>query len=122
MPEEITEQPEGRDAGEKELIQQILSKNAGKNFVKRIITPEAYPEMDNGDGSVSSHSMSWSDDGQGHYYVYPTVVQRNDGAELERLEGKEAAEYAQEKKEFVEFDNAEEADWFSKRYKVVWDE
>ncbi len=44
------------------------------------------------------------------------------GGELYQLNPKEAIDYAIKNKEFIEFKSAEEADWFSKNYKNIWEE
>ena len=107
-------------------IVDILVKNQKKKFVQRILHKDRYPVLENErsesnpEGAPSTHSMSYSDDGQGRYFVYPTVIEDGSGG-LKRLSGEEADAYAQESGEFIEFDNREEADWFSKKYKTIWD-
>ncbi len=102
-----------------EKLLNILAWNSDKNFVKRIMEPGKYGELANSDGSVSTHSMAWGET-DGKYQVFPTVVQGEKGA-LQRLEGKDAWDRAQETGGYIDFDTPEEAEWFSKNYKKVWD-
>jgi hypothetical protein len=39
-----------------EALKNILNANQGKNFVRRILNPEAYPVMDFGKGQIASAS------------------------------------------------------------------
>ncbi len=72
------------------------------NFVQRYRSPSKFPVLDNGDGSISTHSMSWGEVDDG-YVAFPTVVQKGD--KLERLSGRDAFRYAIENNEFMRFDN-----------------
>ena len=100
-------------------ISEILSKNLDKPMVKRIVDKDIYPVLENEDGTVSTHSMSWGD-AEGKYYVYPTVVQKGD--KLERLDSDKAFQRAIKDRDYIEFDSPDEADWFSKNYKRFWDQ
>lgn len=102
-------------------IQEVLAQNADKNFVQRIITPNKYPVMQQPDGSVATHKMSWSTVG-GVPTVYPLVVQDPKKKELkEFLNHKEAIEHAMETGEYIQFKTPQEAEWFSKNYKKAWE-
>lgn len=98
----------------------ILKKNTDKGFVKRILNKENSPVLDNGDGTVSTHSMSWGE-ADGRYFVYPTVLVTGDGT-LKRFSNKDAWRNVMKTGNYIEFDSPEEADWFSRRYKSVWGE
>jgi hypothetical protein len=102
---------------------QILSANADKTFVKRILTPEKFPKLDLGRGQYATHKMSWVDteDANGNpvYHVFPTVLY--DGKQLKDY-GDQAYDHARETGNYIEFKNPQEADWFSRRYKAVWGE
>ncbi len=88
------------------------------NFVQRYRSPSKFPVLDNGDGSISTHSMSWGEVDDG-YVAFPTVVQKGD--KLERLSGREAFRYAIENKEFMRFDNALDAKAYAEGgYKDEW--
>lgn len=101
-------------------VNAILSKNSDKNFVRRILFPENYPTLPEGDGQVATHKMAWSDD-DGAYYVYPTVVQGENG-ELVELDPDEAFDYALKNREFIKFKDPQQADEFSQEYKKYWQE
>jgi len=101
-------------------LPKILEANSGKNFVKRILTPQVYPNLPLGEGMVGTHRMA-SGESDGKYYSYPTIVQGEDGKLME-LPPDQAFRYAMDRGEFIEFPNNEEADWFSRNYKRVWGE
>jgi len=96
----------------------ILISNKEKPFVQRILNRDAFPVLNNDDGSVSTHSMAWGD-ADGRFFAYPTVVQSGH-ENLERLEGSDAWDNAIGTGNVIEFPTAEEAEWFSKNYKAVW--
>jgi hypothetical protein len=98
-------------------VADILVSNESKDFVKRILRPEKYPVIKNKDGSVSTHKMSWGE-ADGKYRVYPTIVNKN--GRLKRLSDKRAWDYANKTGEYIEFSSPEEADRFSKDYKIIW--
>jgi len=100
-------------------IEKILDANKDKNFVDRILNKDNYPSIDNGDGTSSTHKMAWGE-ADGKYFVYPTIVQDKDTKELKQLDPDAAFRYAMNNKEFVEFDNPEDAEQFSTEYKSVW--
>ena len=101
-------------------INSIITSNGDKNFVRRIIAPNIFPKLQNPDGSNSTHSMGWGE-ADGRFFVYPTVV--SDGKSgLRRLEDGSAFNHAIQTGEFIELGSAEEADWFSKKYKRVWEQ
>jgi len=100
----------------------ILQENKRKNFVKRILKPEKYPQIMLEDGAPASHMMAYGE-ADGKYYVYPTIIQAKGQKELKQLSNDDAWLYAQETGEFIEFDNEEDAAWFSgdNGYKIYWD-
>jgi hypothetical protein len=99
-------------------INEVLNKHRDKSFVKRILSPGDFPRLDLGDGNYATHKMSWGEAG-GKYFVYPTVLYGN--GQLKEYSQDEAFGRAMETGNFIEFDNPDEADWFSKSYKKVWD-
>lgn len=103
---------------DKNKLYSILSNNADKDFVRRIILPDHYPKLKNKDGTYSTHSMTWGQFGD-KYRVFPTVS--FDGDKLKRFKPRDAWKKAEETGDFIEFDTAEEADQFSKEYKKYWD-
>jgi hypothetical protein len=102
-----------------ERIGKVLDKNRGKDFVERIINPWDSPVIEMPDGTRKTHYMSWGES-DGKYYVYPNVMR--DGEELKDYTDYDAWGKAWERGEYIEFDNAEDAEWFSKNYKQVWPE
>ena len=99
-------------------IESILNQNNSKNFVKRILLPEAYPMLQENPNQVATHKMSWGES-DGKYYVFPTIMQEKTG-ELKDY-GDDAFDVAMKRREFISFDNAKDADDFSKNYKTYWD-
>ena len=103
---------------ERKKIRSILDKNKDKSFVQRILKPDNFPRLDLGNGNYATHKMSWGES-DGKYRVFPTVL-FGDG-KLQQYEPREAFGHAMNTGNFIEFDSAEEADWFSKNYKKVWE-
>lgn len=93
-------------------IQEILSQNKDKNFVKRILFARDYPKIQNNDKTVSTHKMAWGE-ADGKYVVYPTIVHDERSNTLKELPAKDAARYALQNKEYITFDNADAAKSFS---------
>lgn len=102
-----------------ERANNILNQYKQFNFVDRVLNREKYPFIDYGDGNYATHKMAWGE-GNGKYYVYPTIVYNKNKNALTELEPKMAAQYARTSGEFIPFDTPEEAEWFSKNYKSVW--
>ena len=98
--------------------QQWVPDNTKLNFEQRILNPSKYPQLQNEDGSYSTHSMAWGD-GDGKFFAYPTVVQQGD--KLIRLPDDRAWRYAQETGEYREFTTPEDAEAYSSGgYKNSW--
>lgn len=95
----------------------VLIRNKEKNFVDRIINNTKYPSLDLGEGKSATHLMSWGT-ADGRAIVYPTVLY--DGKKLKQYDQKEAFGKAMDSGEFIEFKSEQEADWFSKNYKMFW--
>lgn len=98
-------------------VMAILAKNMQMNFVKRILTPDLYPRLDLGDGNYATHKMMWGEV-NGRPVVFPSVIHQDNA--LKQLTPDEAFRHAINSKEYIEFNNPGEADWFSKNYKRVW--
>ena len=101
-----------------EAIVNILNANSGKNFVRRILNPEAYPVMDLGGGVTASHQMEYSEAGPNKFIVYPRIAYEN--KELKNY-GDDAFDRALKSKDYISFDNEADAKDFSKNYKKYWD-
>ena len=103
-------------------VMQILSANKDKTFVKRILSPDRFPKLAQEDGSHATHKMAWGETGGENgepvrYVVYPTVLY--DGKALKDY-GDSAFEHVMKSGNFIEFDNPNDADWFSRNYKLAW--
>jgi len=94
-----------------------LTKNKDKSFVKRVLDPDAYPVIENDDGSHSTHKMAYSEV-NGKYVVYPTILYN--GKELKEYKPNEALDHVMKTGNYIEFDTEKEADWFSQKYKAIW--
>ena len=96
----------------------ILMDHKEKNFVDRILNKHKYPSVDLGDGNIATHKMAWSTV-DGKNIVYPTIIW--DGKALKELDDESALDHALKTGEFIDFNDQKSADWFSKRYKAVWE-
>jgi hypothetical protein len=105
---------------ERSVVLDLLEKNRDKQFVRRILEPEAYPKLDVGDGKVATHQMAWGE-ADGKFYVYPTVVYDEKDKKLRKLEDDKAFRHAMSTGEFITFDRADDAAWFSEKYKRAWE-
>lgn len=101
-----------------ERLMQVLRANNQKDFVQRILNPYGQPQIANPDGSFSTHLMSTAES-DGRFYAYPLIM-RGEGGGLVNY-GDDAFRRAIDSGEFIEFPSQEEADWFSKNYKMIWD-
>jgi len=101
----------------------ILNKHKDKNFVQRIMKPDAEmnPLLDEyaGPGTHGTHLMSSGELPNGKGFAYPEIIQTQ-GGNLQRLGRREAMDYAVKTGEYIEFDTPQEAEWFGKNYKKVW--
>ena len=96
------------------FIKSSIAANRGKNFVDRIVDP--YAPSTNVMGVPATHYMS-SAEVDGRNIVYPNVVQRGSGNQLQQLSPEEALDYALKTGEFMEFGTPEEANNFATNYK-----
>jgi hypothetical protein len=103
------------------FLKSIVRPYENLNFIKRLMSPGKYGmlPMPEGPGSGGSHLMSYSTDDQGRAAVYPQIIQRSEQHPLERLSANDALKYAIQNKEYIPFDNAQDADWFGKNYKKI---
>lgn len=108
-------------------VRQVLAKNANKNFVKRVLNPNDYPVLNLGAKDFSgrqqsgTHLMAWGQT-DGKYVVYPTIMYDDATKTLTNWGMERGFREAMKNGEFIEFDSPEEADWFSRNYKLVWPE
>ena len=99
---------------DKVRLLELLLKHRNKDFINRIINVNDFPVLENRDGSVSTHSMSYGES-DGKYYVFPTVV--IEGGKAMRLGPDTAWVRAMTSGDFLEFDSEQDAADFSKEYK-----
>ncbi len=102
-------------------LTRILQSASNRRFVKRIVNPFNAPVAvdDENAKQVMTHKMAWGE-ADGKYYVYPTVMEDAETGKLKNY-GKQAFDEAVKRRDFIAFDNPEEADWFSRNYKKYWD-
>ena len=107
----------------KPYVNQILTENKDKDFVKRIQQENMgkAPRLQQEDGSYATHKMSYSESG-GKYYVYPTVVRGSDNKLVDLNTGiADPFDYALKTNEYIEFDNENDAAAFARgEYKKNW--
>lgn len=100
----------------------FLEKHSDKPFVQRILAPQKYPKLDLGGGQFATHKMAWAEveTKRGKkYVVFPTVLY--DGKKLVDY-GDKALPLVLKDGDYIEFDNPDAADRFSREYKSVWGE
>lgn len=98
----------------------FLEQHADKPFVQRILHRDQYPKLDLGNGQFATHKMSWAEvetQRGKKYVVFPTVLQ--EGNKLVDY-GEKALPRVLKSGDFIEFDNPDAADRFSREYKSVW--
>jgi hypothetical protein len=100
------------------IVSPTIDPNTALNFEQRVLKPNSYPRIDNGDGSYSTHRMAWGE-ADGKYLAYPTIVQ--EGNQLKQLNDQEAFQHAVRNKEFRAFDRPEDASSYAEGgYKKFW--
>jgi len=102
-----------------EDLKKVLIANQQKNFVRRILNPEAYPVLDLGKGEIATHLMSYTEAGPKRFVVYPRVAPEGD--KLKDFGDDGAFKRAMRSKDYIAFDNEQDAKFFSKNYKQYWD-
>ena len=103
-------------------IKKILNENTHLNFVQRILNPENYPIMlmpEYGKGGFGTHLMSYSTTPKGAM-IYPQIIQDPKTGRLIRLAPDVASRYAYDTGQYFMLPT-EDAEWFGKNYKKVWD-
>jgi hypothetical protein len=101
-----------------EGVLKVLDKNKSKDFVDRILNSSKYPDMPTPGGKpgeTSTHLMAYATNDVGAF-AYPTIFYNKDTKKL--FMPKDPAKYAQETGEFIRFNTEEDADFFTKNYKV----
>ena len=102
-------------------IAKILQENNHLGFVKRVLNLDNYEPLDNGDGTISTHSMSAEVTENGEWRVFPTVLMTSTG-KLKRFHFRDAQRIADETGNYVSFGKDKNAAIdFSKTYKRAWE-
>ncbi len=106
---------------DKNWLDYVLIKNGSRRFVHRILFPDKSPVAtdDEDPKNVMTHKMAWGES-DGTYYVFPTVMEDPETGELKNYK-ESAFDEALKRRDFISFDNPDDADWFSKHYKSYWD-
>jgi len=105
---------------------QLLLQNKGKNFVQRILNPNAYPSLEewDGPGTSGTHAMSYVSGKKNKFHVYPEIIQDKKTGEMKyfgKNNRKAAWDYAKKTGEYITVDSQEEAEKFgSYGYKAAW--
>ena len=100
-------------------LYELLLNNSDKNFVRRIVAPEAYPVMDLGSGEYATHKMGWGELSPGRYAVFPSI--KYEKGELIDY-GDKAFDQSIRNNDYMLFDNPEDAEWVSENYKNIWED
>lgn len=108
-----------RDQGTR-IQSPVIDPSTKLNFEQRVLKPNSYPSVDNGDGSVSTHRMAYGET-DGRYVAYPTIIQPKKSNQLVELGDREAFEYAMGSGEYRSFKTEEEAKSYAEGgYKKFW--
>lgn len=99
-------------------VDSYINQNTHLNFIDRVARPELYPTLKDKKG-IMTHMMAW-DHIDGKPAVYPTIIFDPSTMKLKQLGDEEAYKHAVKSKEFLPFNNEEEADLFSQQYKRFW--
>lgn len=101
----------------------ILSENRKVPFVRRILSPSdaptPIPDPEDPDGQrVMTHRMSWGEQ-DGTYLAFPQVMEDSKGNLVDY--GDAAFDEANRRGDVIRFKRPEDADWFTRNYKLYWD-
>ena len=101
-----------------EILKKVLEQNKDKGFVQRILNPSNYPVLDLAPGKTATHMMSWGKV-DNKYIAFPTILY-DENIGLTQYSPNEAFSHVMQTNNYIVFDTAKEAEWFSKNYKQVW--
>src|SRR3990172_2586899 len=102
-------------------IKGIIEFNKHIPFVERIINRDQYPTIQStiDTSKTATHEMAWGETG-GQFFVFPTLDIVNGKLIPFKDIGIDPFSYAMKSGNYIPFDTAEEADYFSKNYKQYW--
>lgn len=96
-----------------EAMSKVLThRNRNLNWVERGLNPDKYPKIDNKDGSFSTHRLEYATGDKGEAYVYPTIIQKEDGT-LKQMDSRKAMDYAFKTKTAMQIPNIKLAEYYS---------
>jgi hypothetical protein len=104
----------------KNIVSKLLALHSDKNFVKRILNAKDYPDMPTPEGygpkgHTSTHLMATAEV-DGKSIMFPMISY--DEKKKSLYMPKDPVREALDKGDFIEFSKPEEAEWFSKNYKL----
>jgi hypothetical protein len=100
--------------GDGATTDEIMDGYSHLNFVQRVLDPNRQ-NIPNDDGSVSSHRMAAEVDGGGNWFVFPTIIETEEGKLREFETNQDAMDYAMQTGEFIPFDkDGDKAQVFAK--------
>lgn len=102
------------DPGMAAMSKVVTMRNQNLNWVQRGLNPDLSPKINNPDGSLSTHELAWGSGENGSAFVYPTIIQGNNGG-LQRLSGEDAWNHAVENRTAIRFKSPKLAEFYSKQ-------
>lgn len=102
------------DPGMAAMSKVVTMRNQNLNWVQRGLNPDLSPKINNPDGSSSTHELAWGSGENGSAFVYPTIIQGNNGG-LQRLSGEDAWNHAVENRTAIRFKSPTLAEFYSKQ-------
>lgn len=92
----------------------ITSNNSNLNWVRRGMYPKDYPMIDNGDNTYSTHKLSYrTNDEDNKAYVYPNIIQNEDGTLKEFENDDDAWNYAKKTHTALEINGIDLGSYYS---------
>jgi len=80
-----------------------------QNWRQRVNNPFLFPAISNDDGTTSTHRMAAEVDEDGNWFVFPTIVQKEDGSLHQFSNAFEAMRWNKARGEAVDFGKEKEA-------------
>lgn len=108
--------PTQRQSYSDEWLRKKLDEGAKLNFVARLQDPMSWPQVDNKDGTYSTHKMA-SASVDGKHIAYPTIVWDAASQKLQELPAADAVTHALNSGEYLSFPDSASADYWAANYK-----
>lgn len=94
-------------------MSKVLSqRNKHLNWVERGLNPDNYPNIDNKDGTFSTHKLSYVTGDEGEAYIYPTIIQQEDST-LKEYSQDESWEYVKKTNTAMRIPSVKLAEYYS---------